>query len=597
MNMINMINRLCIFVLAVLTSSMALAQFSNTANRADGAYENIPQEGVYVHHSSSLLFAGERLYFSVYCLNLETHTLSDLSKIAYVSLTDQDKNLIISQKIRLQGGKGQGDFAVPAEVSTGSYKLIAYTTWMKSRTDRQFFESDVLIINPYKTTSEEFLDKAVPDSVNVDSLSTLIDIVEIPIKEEITYGDHLLSLSTNKDSYNLREAVQLEIRSLRPDLSGEYSISTRRVDTILPTISETEVNYWRENTGNIVLDKGNKVLPELRGELISGLVLDRENGQATANKTVVLSLPGSLYILDVARTDENGRFYFNLDSAGRSNVGIFQILDEDPQNYKIEIEEHKSPSLNSLEFRSFSLNRSQGQTILERSIHNQIENAYGIVKSDTLITANGRLPFYRDYQQVYYLDDFTRFNTLRETMVEIVDHAWISENGEEDPTFGVRPFDGYLDAGALLPLVTIDGLFIQAHKDIVDFNSKELRRISLSRDRYVIGPEVFQGLLALETKTGDFQESFFRDFLLNTNIQRPEPVRAYYFQRYLAANESARIPDFRYQLYWNPSLRLESDVSTIQFYTSDIKGTFEVELKGYTRTGEPITVRTNFIVE
>ena len=597
MNMIIMINRLCIFVLAVLTSSMALAQFSNTVTRTDGAYENIPQEGVYVHHNSGLLFAGERLYFSVYCLNLETHTLSDLSKIAYVYLIDQDKNLIISQKIRLQDGKGQGDFAVPAEVSTGSYKLIAYTTWMKSRTDRQFFESDVLIINPYKTTSEEFLEKAVSDSTNVDSLSTLIDIAEIPIKEELTHGDHLLSLRTDRDRYNLRAAVQLEIRSLRSDLSGYFSLSVRHVDSLLPSISETEVNYWRENRGDIALDKRTEVLPELRGELISGLVLDRENGQAIANKSVVLSLPGSLYILDVARTDENGRFYFNLDSPGRSNVGIFQILDEDPQNYRIEIEEHRSPNLNSLEFRSFTLNRSQGPAILERSIHNQIENAYGIVKSDTLITANGRLPFYRDYQQVYYLDDFTRFNTLRETMVEIVDNAWISENGEEDPTFGVRPFDGYLDAGALLPLVTIDGLFIQAHKDIVDFNSKELRRISLSRDRYVIGPEVFQGLLALETKTGDFQESFFRDFLLNTNIQRPEPIRAYYFQRYFAADESDRIPDFRYQLYWNPAFTLESDVSNIRIYTSDIKGKFEVELKGFTSVGEPITVRTYFNVE
>lgn len=310
---------------------------------------------------------------------------------------------------------------------------------------------------------------------------------------------------------------------------------------------------------------------------------------------MVLSLPGDPYILDISQTDDSGTFYFNLDIQTNSELAILQLLGDDKDDFEILMNNNRLPKLAKMEYPGFEFDKSLEPIILARSIHNQIENSYATVKSDTVRVASEDLPFYRNYQQRFLLDDYTRFNTLRETMIEIIDHAWIDENNG-DPRFRVRPFDGYLDTGILEPIVTMDGLLIQDHKDIVDYNSKELRRISISRDRFVLGPKVYQGLIALETKTGEFFDVFYRGFLVSSNLERPEAHRSYYFQQHRESDKSGRIPDFRYQLLWEPEVVVNDDTNTITFFTSDITGDFEVELKGYTTTGKHIYLKQQFTV-
>ncbi len=574
------------------------AQGFNQIRTAD-TYDLIPQEGIYIHQNNSLLFAGDRLYYKVYCLELESNQLSSLSKIAYVSLVDANLQTVFSHKIRLSDGTGSGDIAIPTEIPTGSYKLVGYTSWMQNREQMPYFESDLVVINPYKVTPEQFLETRETDTTQLDSLIPVVPKQPTIIAERESLGAHLIDLSTDRADVGIRSPLKIEINALRPSaIGGDYSISVNKVDSTLPQVKETSLNVWRNNRG-LTADRNEaqQVLPELRGELISGQLTSKENNQPVAGRSVILSLPGDPYIMDIAHTNEQGRFYFNLDTPVSGSLAIFQVLGADKDEFAITTDDPVRPDLKSLEFTSFTIDRNLENEILNRSIHNQIENAYGIVKSDTLIRPEEDTPFYREYQQRFFLDDYTRFNTLRETMVEIVDHAWISENGDDDPTFNVRPYDGYLDVNALQPIVLMDGLFIQDHKDIVDYNSKELRSIYVSRDRYMVGPEVFQGLLALETKAGEFQNTFYRSHLYNSELFRPEAPRSYYFQDHGPKEDSGRVPDFRYQLYWTPKIELGSETTSIEIYTSDIKGSFEVELKGFTANGEAVDLRIPFNVE
>lgn len=350
-------------------------------------------------------------------------------------------------------------------------------------------------------------------------------------------------------------------------------------------------NSWTRNRNR------SRIIPELRGELFSGTVVNQNDGRPAEGIRVVLSLPGDPFIVEIAQSNAKGRFYFNLDTPVSGTQAIFQLLSKDRGQYDLNLDPSPVPDYQADEFIDFKLTDELEAAILERSIHNQIENAYATAKSDTIIYPNESIPFYRKYQQQFFLDDFTRFNTLRETMVEIVDNAWIDENGENDPTFGVRPFDGYLDAGGLLPMVFVDGLFIQDHNNLVNYNSKEIRSISISRDRYLVGSQIFQGLLSFKTKSGEFYNTLFREHLLRKEVDRPEPMRSYYFVDYGKGSDTSRIPDFRYQLYWSPRIVLTEDPSNLQFSTSDVKGTFEVVLKGFSSEGEPVSLRKQFTVD
>src|SRR5690606_37366922 len=93
-------------------------------------FNNIPQETVFVHFNASFLFAGEYLYYKVYCMDKSTRNLSGISKIAYVELLGEGGTRVFAQKIRLEKGEGEGDFFIPVTVPSGNYKLVAYTQWM-----------------------------------------------------------------------------------------------------------------------------------------------------------------------------------------------------------------------------------------------------------------------------------------------------------------------------------------------------------------------------------------------------------------------------------------------------------------------------------
>ncbi len=588
------------FILTLMVAGLfnGLAQGFNTNRGATGFYQNIHQEGIYIHNNNNILFAGEKLYYKIYVINLKDQDLSILSKMAYVRLIDGEGNSIFSHKIRLENGVGYSDFSIPTEIATGSYKLVAYTQWMQSRKTQAFFESDLIIINPYKVTPEKHLAEVEKDSLSTDSLLVQTAAKITPVEPKVSHGEHLVNIELGQTSFGQREKIDVQVRALQTTaLGGNYSISVKRLDPKLPAVSSSGVDFWRDKNTLSASSAGYDILPELRGELFSGRVVDAQNQQGVPGQQVVLSIPGDAYLLEIAQTDQTGRFYFILDTQITDNEAVFQLLDPESDSYEIKLDPEASPEFNGLEFTSFTIDPAMEPSILKRSVHNQIENAYGVVKSDTVLALSDQLPFYRDFQQQFILDDFTRFNTLRETMVEIVDHAWIDENGNEPPTFGVRPLEGYLESTGLLPAVVVDGLYIRDHKDFTDYNSKLVRSIALLRDRIMLGPQQFQGVLSIQTNTGEFAESFFRGHLNQVQLKRPEPYKGYFFQQHSEADDNERIPDFRYQLYWQPNFELSEQQKSFTFYTSDIKGSFEIELQGYDQAGYPVSISREFSVE
>ena len=108
-----------------------------------------PSERVHLHFNDSFLLAGEYLYYKLYCIDEQTNSLSSLSKIGYVALINSHGEEIFRHKITLENGMGQGDFFVPTSVTSGSYKLLGYTQWMGNLTITDFFQSDVIVVNPY----------------------------------------------------------------------------------------------------------------------------------------------------------------------------------------------------------------------------------------------------------------------------------------------------------------------------------------------------------------------------------------------------------------------------------------------------------------
>jgi hypothetical protein len=62
--------------------------------------------------------------------------------------------------------------------------------------------------------------------------------------------------------------------------------------------------------------------------------------------------------------------------------------------------------------------------------------------------------------------------------------------------------------------------------------------------------------------------------------------------------KNSRKPDYRHTLYWNPFVeQVESKSASLLFYSSDLKGEFDVVVEGITSDGKRIYGTTRFQVK
>jgi hypothetical protein len=236
-----------------------------------------------------------------------------------------------------------------------------------------------------------------------------------------------------------------------------------------------------------------------------------------------------------------------------------------------------------------------GEEIRQRSIHNQIENSYFEVKPDTLQAVAAVDPFEGEIPEVYQLEDYTRFPSLEETLVELIEHVWVKREDDGEPTFWVRqPMAPQgPDYTTDPPLVIVDGILVQDHNSLLGYDARKIKTIKVLRDKYQLGGANYQGMVVIETIDATFLENW--DSALGTRFSflPPSPEKNYFRQMEYAAN----VPDYRYQLLWEPEISLQGEGKSYPFYTSQVPGEYEIRLEGYTTYGKPISLSTSIVVE
>ena len=106
------------------------------------------QEKIYLHTDKSAYIVGETLWFKAYNVDAATHRLSEMSKVLYVELLNDQGKAVKQEAIRLIDGTGDSQLFITADLHTGMYALRAYTSWMKNFDHDFVFSKTITIINP-----------------------------------------------------------------------------------------------------------------------------------------------------------------------------------------------------------------------------------------------------------------------------------------------------------------------------------------------------------------------------------------------------------------------------------------------------------------
>jgi hypothetical protein len=554
-------------------------------------YKNIPKERIFVQMNTPLLFVGEYLYYKAYCIDISSKKLSELSKIGYVELINENKDIVFRHKILLENGLGSGDYFIPTTIPSGNYKLLAYTNWMKNETATVFFQNDIKIINPYKYDQNNILNNEdFKLSKNTDS------VVKKSIKKYPKQNNLSPQIILQKDSYKKRDLVSIESNKLKKIFSkGHYSISVRKLDTIakLPlnifnNFYEliTEAPYFEKE-----LNKETFYLPELRGEIITGRV--QFNEEINTDESIVLSIPGDNYQIYYSKLKENGNFLINLDKTATGKKAILQLIAPRNTNFNIFIDSIATIDYSSITFSDFYLTPNMENQIVERSVHNQIENAFKAYRPDTTAIIQNTDYFKNSKKEIFVLNDYKSFDNTQAVFTEIITRAQI-RNVNKKPIFNVAPSAPYLESNGL-PLIILDGLVITNHEDLFNYNPKNIEKITIVRDNYIFGLEVYHGVIVLTTTKNGFEKIIDNENKFAFDLFNPQPIKNYFKQSYKSPLASlVRLPDDRTQLLWTPNY---TGNDSFEFYTSDVTGIFEIIISGITEQGVPVFLSTEFIVE
>src|SRR4030042_1165719 len=145
---------LCLFIF-IAGFSVCIFPLYSQANESNTNQElSIPdefnyREKIFLHIDRKLYLSGEIIWFKGYCTYRELNLLSNVSKVMYVEVLNNQNKPILSEKILLEKGTGDGRIYVPRSIQTGIYYIRAYTRWMTNFPPGYFFVDKLYIVNPF----------------------------------------------------------------------------------------------------------------------------------------------------------------------------------------------------------------------------------------------------------------------------------------------------------------------------------------------------------------------------------------------------------------------------------------------------------------
>jgi hypothetical protein len=282
-----------------------------------------PSEKVYVHLDKPYYMAGDTIWFKTYTVVGATHQLSSISGAVYVDLISSTDSVVSSLKLPLIAGMAKGNIDLSVELKAGSYRLRAYTQWMRNADSDYFYDRVLHIgaIHPYGVQTQATLQyEETKEKKLIGMQIQFLDARGKPLMERsveylIRTQGELFSQRKAKTNDEGLLLVPLNEKSLR-DSANAFIVSEIRLDkgkiatNIFPInirYDQADVQFFPES-GDLVAGIPNRVAFKAigmngLGVAVKGEIMDENQQILTAFNSVHVGM-GQFTI-----TPESGKKY------------------------------------------------------------------------------------------------------------------------------------------------------------------------------------------------------------------------------------------------------------------------------------------------
>lgn len=552
--------------------------FSLESNTQMAKDANGLQEKVYLHIDRPFYYQGDQLFFKAY-LNYANPTLKkELSKVFYLELISENRDVLIQKKFKIENGQAVGDMFLPDTLNLKKYYLRSYTTWNRNYGPDTYFVKALPILSPYDRIS----DSSIPEEQ----------------KSQIS-----AEFKPAKSEYTVREKVSLDVllkdKNGNP-ISANLSVSVTDNHYVTPiTLTPTILNGLtiKEIPKHITTDKF--TYPIEKDMRISGQFLN-EKGKPEA-------IPFTAYFNNFAaslelESDAEGKFnleemdfygpldftFMALDKKGNS-FGKFQITPR--LNPPFFVPDYvKMPNITTVQNPIFPLIQEENKTVDLEQV--TVDEEKGSSKT---------MAIYGRADHVIQGEILMRGGNSTDLLLSLKPYI----PGMAVNSFGQVTLRGGATSGtnSLEPMVMVDGAILpgnSAASNINSINPNDVERIEVvTRMASIMGDMGRNGVIAIYLKKGGQPSPILNATTANMNtivVEGFSVPNNFYQVSHESGGEFPIESDQRATLYWNPYIITDSEKGAfrIEFFMNDSQSPKLVVVEGIAIDGTP--VRATFVI-
>jgi hypothetical protein len=359
---------------------------------------------------------------------------------------------------------------------------------------------------------------------------------------------------------------------------------------------------WRKFKWDEVLqakDPEFEYIPEWTGHIVNARITDRISGHPLDNQTVYLAGPGIKSQLAGCISSKKGQLLFDLPHLLGSNVVVLQTENRADTNYRLDVLNPFSEKYSGSYFPPLKMNAALKADLQFYNIGTQVQNVYllnNLIKFKAPVYSDST-SFYGEPDKKFFLDDYTRFNTMEEVVREYVTGVSVHKSRDR---FSFRimndPQKQYFDQD---PLIVLDGVPIFNATEVMNLDPLRIKKIEIVNRKYFLGSIVASGIFALYSYNNDMAGLQMNSHALILEYEGLQLQREFYSPKYdITQKTSKRLPDFRNVLAWEPNIVIgKTGEAQIDFYSSDRKGKYMGVVEGLSQNGVAGSTRFYFEVQ
>lgn len=535
------------------------------------------RERVYVTTDKGVYVAGDALWLSAYCLDVNTGKLSDFSKTAYVEI-HSSAGLVQTGKIALLNGRGAGRIVLQNTIPTGNYSIIAYTAQSRNEIGFPYAANprNITIFNTFSTDRQKE-GVIVADEVAAGAAISATGGIEIEAGGGVGTGATVPVRLTNRGSK-----------------AASVSLSVYHNDGI-PAPADAGIGAFLKDVAGAAApqDFTEAVVPEYEGEIIRAHVSGTEDARnAAIGKFAFISVPGSQRNVYASTIQKDGSATFYTTNIYGDN-DIFLEIENMPED-KICHLELKTPFVNApvADIPELAITSDWEESLRLRSLGMQISKAFD---ADTLFDF---LPLY-DHNILsgdrirYVLDDYTRFTLMEEVFIEFIPELRVRKvNGKREIQVRILDYFNDLFFSTENSLMLIDGVPVLDQEKVINYDPLLVQYIDIYPNTYFFGVRGFQGVVNFVTYKHTLPSLKFAD---NVRVVSNQGVA--YPLSFRGDGLGSDYPDYRQTICWEPMLNLEPGESVVvNVKTPAYGGRFDISVEGITDDSQPVKAASSFTV-